>query len=185
MKTWIFDPYKDLYAAPPVERLIVGCNVPIRFLYDGDWRKPFDGHEMYSPEGEIIIHFKNENDFSCLTRSFAPIRIAIIVKEGSQFTMKLLLLSSRNRFVVAHRLNAPFDRHTASNSLQINSKTLILAMSSTDDLCLSVMLTPPRKVVRCYDLRYNKSLRTFGFLEEMNLLNEGDQTPQSRELSNQ
>lgn len=159
-KQWSYQPYKDLYATPPLQRIIFGCNSPIRFLYDGDWRKPYDGEELYSSESGIIIRFTNKNDFSCLTRTFAPIRIAVVVKEQSRFTIKLMLLASRNRFVVAKNLNEPFDRQAAKKNHQWKT-TLIVATSSTKDLCLTLMTTPPRKLAKWYDLPYDVSLQTF------------------------
>lgn len=106
MKQWMFQPYKDLSAIPPLQRYIIGCNLPFRFLYDGDWRKPVEGNQLASPGYDTIIRFRNENDFSVLTGSFAPIRIAIVVKENSKFAVKLILLASRERFIVVKALRS-------------------------------------------------------------------------------
>lgn len=157
MKLWSYQPYKDLYAAPPLERMIVSCNSPFRFLYNGDWRQPFDGQEMYSPESGIIIRFKNVNDFSCLTCAFAPVRIAVVVKEGSRFVVKLMLLASRERFIVALPLNEPFDRHAKKEW----SPTLVLCTPYINDLCLSVMITPPRRLAELHELKYDSSTKGF------------------------
>lgn len=166
MKQWSYQPYKNLCATPPLERLIVGCNAPFRFLYDGDWRQTFDGLELYSPETGILIRFKNKNDFCCLTRSFAPIRIAFVVKEKSEFVVKLMLLASPTRFVVAVNLNEPFDRHAAQKNHQWKT-TLILGLASTKDLRLAVMVTPPRQLVRRYELPYDQSVEKFHVPEEL------------------
>lgn len=166
-KDWIFEPYKSLYVMPPLPRLIFGCNSPLRYLCDGDWRKPFDGLTMYSAEAGIIVRFENENDFRCLTRCFAPIRIAIVVKENSEFNLKLMLLASRNRFVVAVNLNEPFDRHAAKKN-HFWKTTMILATAAAPDLCLAVMLTPPRKLVRRYELRYDHPTGKFDIPAELN-----------------
>lgn len=168
MKQWIFQPYKDFFAKPPLQRYIISCNFPFRFLSGGDWRKPFDGNQLVSPDYDTIIRFKNENDFSVLTGSFAPIRIAFVVKENSKFSVKLILLASRERFIVAKALDQPFDRNTAMNKYAWKT-TLILAVPSNSDLCLNVMVTPPRKLVRCYDLKYDSSLKKFIIPEQLAL----------------
>lgn len=166
MKQWSFQPYKNLTAKPPVQRYIIGCNVPLRFLYKGDWRKPFDGNELISPEYDVIVRFKNENDLSVLTRSFAPIRIALVVKENSKFITKLMLLASRHRFIVVKAVDEPFERNATKSKYQT---TLVLAVSSVKQLCLSVMITPPRKLVSRYELKYDDSMKKFIIPEKLDL----------------
>lgn len=145
---------------------LAAASSPVRFLYEGNWQKPFDGEEMYSSENGIIIRFKNENDFAVLTRSFKPIRIAVVVKENSKFVVKLILLASAEKFVVAAGLNEPFDRNTAKENRQFKT-TLILGMSSTENLCLTVMALPPRELPRQYKLCYDESMKKFHVPEEL------------------
>lgn len=168
MKQWYFQPYKELFATPPLQRIIVGCNYPLRFLYEGDWRKPFGGEEMFSAASGIIVRFKNNKDFSCLTRKFAPVRIAFVVKEENGFAMKLMILASRTRFIVAANLDEPFDRYTAKGNYQWKT-TLIVAVQSADDLCLAVMATPPRQLVRRYEVKYDKLVKKFNIPQELAL----------------
>lgn len=165
-KSWIFKPYKSLYVVPPMSRLFIGCNSPFRYLCDGDWRKPFDDLQMCSPESGIIVRFEGENDIKLLTRGFAPIRIAVIVKEKAEFKLKLMLLASRSRFFVAVNLNEPFDRHAAKKN-RFWKTTLILTVAATQDLCLAVMLTPPRQLVRRFELLYDQSTKKFAIPIEM------------------
>lgn len=160
MKRWTFQPYKHLYATPPFVRVIIGCNSPIRFLYDGNWRKPFFGEDLYSPESGAIVRFKNENDICLLSRGFAPIRIAFVVKENANFAVKLMLSSSFDRFIVAEDLDEPFDRSMAEKNHQWKT-TLIVAMASTDDLRVNVMALPPQKPERLHELIFDAVLKKF------------------------
>lgn len=164
-KQWSFQPYKNLYVSPPLERFMVSCNSPVRFLYDGDWRKAFDGSELYSPETGAIVRFTNEKDFSCLTRKFAPVRIAVVVKEQSRFMVKLMILTSRDRYLVAVNLNEPFDRHAVKANFQWKT-TLILAIQSTN-LCVTMLTTPLRKSVGRHELRYDESDEKFFIPDEL------------------
>lgn len=169
MKTWIHQPYKDLYAMPPVERVIVGCNRPMRFFYDGCWRKFTEGAELYSAESGALIRFKTDNDFSVLTTSFAPIRILVAVRENGTFVGKLLLLSSKTRFLVAKGLNEPFDRHEAKKSHTWKT-TLIVGIGSIDDLCISAMITPSQKLARTFEMRFDKFTKRFDIPIGINLI---------------
>lgn len=165
-KQWFFRPYEELYATSPLDRAIIGCNSPIRYLSEGTWRKPFDGEELYSLETGVLVRFKSVNDFCLLTRAFAPIRIAVVVRENSNFVAKLMLLSSVNRFIVAADVNFPFDRNTA-NAQYLWKTTLIVAMASADDLRLSVVAIPPRKPARRYELIFNRSTGKFNIPQEL------------------
>lgn len=169
-KTWIFQPYEGLYAAPPVERVIVGCNSPMRFFYDGCWRKFTEGAELYSAESAAMIRFKTDQDFSVLTTSFAPIRILVTVRENGTFVGKLLLLSSKTRFLVAKGLNEPFDRNEANESHTWKT-TLILGIGSIDDLCLSAMITPNLKLARTFEMRFDKFTKQFVIPDAINMVN--------------
>lgn len=161
MKTWIFTPYPDLYATPPLERFIIGCNSPIRFLLGGIWQKPSDGDEVYSPVSGVLVRFSNEKDFTVLTGKFAPIRIAFVVKENSQFVIKLMLLASKQRFLVATDVNEPFDRNDAEKKHQWKTTLIVTAVSSTENLCFDVLAMPPRQLSMRYELRYDTSMKKF------------------------
>lgn len=168
MKDWLFQPYKHLYASPTYKRIMVGSSVPFRVLYEGSWRKPSGIDDMYSAESGIIVRFKDEKDLSVLTRSFAPVRIAFVVKDGSKFVVKLMLLASRSRFIVATGLNDAFDRNTAKKNYQWKT-TLILALPSNDNLCVAVMGFPPHKIPRRYELQYDVSTKKFVIPDDLDV----------------
>lgn len=168
LKTWVFKPFPGIYAKPPVERLIVGCNKPIRFFLGGIWKKPSDSEEMFSAESGILVRFKNESDFAILTGKFAPIRIALVVKEGSKFFVKLMLLASQKRFIVATNVHQLFDRNTAAKS-HTRKTTLIVAVSSTDNLCFDIMTLRPNELANRHELRYDETNKKFLIPEELDM----------------
>lgn len=160
MKTWTYKQFPDLYATPPLERLIIGCNGRFRFFHDGNWLKPSEGLEFHSPETGILIRFKNENDLAVLTGKFAPFRIALVVKENAQFIVKLVLLASKPRFIVAADVNEIFNRADAAKT-HLWKTTLIVAVPSTDNIVFDVMAMPPGELVQRYALRYDPSVKKF------------------------
>lgn len=159
-KQWIFNPYENLYATPPIDRVIVGCNASFRFLYGGLWRRPVDGIELYSAVSEIIIRFKSENDFTVSTLGFSPIRIAVVVKEEGHFMLKLMILASSERYIVLADVNEPFDRNTVSTNHQWKT-TLILAVVPTHDLRFGLMMLPPGKLANRCEVRYDTTAKKF------------------------
>lgn len=165
-KQWLFQPYKDLYVKIPIERVIFGCNGPVRFLYDGMWRKPFDAEELYSTESGIMIRFKNETDFAVLSSSFAPIRIAVVVKENTEFILKLMLLASHNKLIVAKNFNQRFDRVAAKTQHQYKT-TLIVATPSIANLCLSLSVLHPNAPFRNHEIQYNMLTKMFNIPQEL------------------
>lgn len=186
MKTWLYIAYPQLYATPPLERFIVGCKTPIRYLNGGIWKKPMDRNELFSAECGILIRFKSENDFAVLTNKFAPIRIAFVVKENSNFVVKLMLLSSKQRFMVAPHVNEHFNRVTAAKSHQWKT-TLIVAVTSIEDLCFDVMTLPPREMVKTFTLRYDKSTAKFDIPQDLEIgtLMPSDNQKVNRQPNNQ
>lgn len=170
MKTWIYEPYLGLYAGSLEERAVIGCNNPMRFYYEGSWRKFVVGTEMYSAECGVVFRSKTDNDFSIMTTSFAPIRIMVVVRENGTFFTKLLLLSSRGKFFVAKPMNELFDRGTAK-AKHTWKTTLILAIGSTESLCLSIMVVPLQNAPRIYEMNYYKLTNQFDIPHDINLGN--------------
>lgn len=160
MKTWFYRKYEHLYVKAPIERILISCNVEFRFLKDGDWRKPEQGIEMYSSHSNAIFRFINGNDLRVLCTSFTPIRIVVVVKKNGEretFMEKLLLLSSRKQMMVGVGLNKPFNR-LAANENHGWKTTLILAVTSYENLCVTVNVIPSGKLVRMYDLRFEEDV---------------------------
>lgn len=166
LKQWLHQPYKNLYAKIPIKQIIVGFNAPMRFLYDGFWRKPFDGEEMFSTESDVFIRFQNENDFAVFSGSFAPIRIAVVIKDESDFSLKLMLLRSNEKFIVLKGFNQPFDRAAAKAKHQWKT-TLIVVVTSAENLRLSLLVQQSNSHSRMHEIRYNIVTKMFEIPQEL------------------
>lgn len=169
MKTWINKPYPDLYATPPLERLIVGSKAPILFLHGGIWQKLSDGDEFYSPESGILIRFKNEMDFAVLIGKFASIRIAFVVKEMSKFIIKLMILASKARFIVAANINEPLGPRNASKSHQWKTTLIITTTSPANNTAYDIMTLPPPQLANRHEIRYNDTTKRFVIPQGLNM----------------
>lgn len=140
-KTWVHQIYKNLYVAEPKDRFIIGFDCAFRVLINGCWRKVNEDLELYSKYNGAVISFKSDLDLCVSTRSFAPIRISIVVKDSIDvndvFNEKLVLLTSRKQGVVAKLLDKPFDRNDAKQSHELKT-TLIVALNAKFSPKLSV-----------------------------------------------
>lgn len=163
-KSWLYNPYENLYVQPTKERCILGFNGSLRFLKDGYWRKGTDGLELFSPLHEALFEFKFEKDLSLHLTRFAPIRIIAVVKENGEhtdiFREKLMLLTSRKKLIVAKNLDEQFVRNMVHDKHDWNT-TLILVVTAAEGPVISLNVSPPGKLARYYQIPYDEAMKKF------------------------
>lgn len=165
MRTWKYKKYEHLYVAEPSERCVIGFNSSFRFLKDGSWRKGNESMDMLSPISGALFRFKTDKDLALLSNTYVPVRIVIVVKAGGTCEEKLLLMTSKQRVMVATTLNRTFDRE---DEVHERNTTLVLAAFGTG-LVITVSVQPQKGELRTYELPFDELTKAFAIPEHLNV----------------
>lgn len=172
-KTWLFKKFAGVYSEVPKERCIIGFSSPFRFLKDGSWQKGSEGMELCSSSVGALFRFKSDQDLSLFMTRFQPVRIVIVVKgksgedECGTFVEKLVLQTSREKFMVVAQTNEPFDRNEIKKKTQHNT-TLFLAVSANDNPKITVNMFPDNQTTRSYEYAFDSKQSNTFISDEMN-----------------